>query len=202
MSSLKIVDVNETAEQLPPEETQTEQAQEIQEEIKNEPTIEKQSEPTQQPTPPEDPKPVEKFKPVKDKMTTCQKCGKYTLLKSYRYKHEKTCQGSIEGRPIRAKAKPKPKPQTQATSETRVREATSETRVPVFEDDDDYDKENIPPTKLSAPFKNQILKPQPVNPLVNIQNHYQLLHQEYIKQKQEKYNNLCQNMFKSKPKKR
>ena len=201
MSSLKIVDVNETAEQLPPEETQTEQAQEVQEEIKNEPTIEKQSEPTQQPTPPEDPKPVEKFKPVKDKMTTCQKCGKYMLLKSYRYKHEKTCQGSIEGRPIRAKAKPKPKPQTQATSETRVREATSETRVPVFEDDDD-DKENIPPTKLSAPIKNQIIKPQPINPLMNIQNHYQLLHQEYIKQKQEKYNNLCQNMFKSKPKKR
>ena len=150
MSSLKIVDVNETAEQLPPEETQTEQAQEVQEEIKNEPTIEKQSEPTQQPTPPEDPKPVEKFKPVKDKMTTCQKCGKYMLLKSYRYKHKKTCQGSIEGRPIRAKAKPKPKPQTQATSETRVREATSETRVPVFEDDDD--KENIPPTKIRCPY--------------------------------------------------
>ena len=47
-----------------------------------------------------------------------------------------------------------------------------------------------------------MLKPQPANPLMNIQNHYQLLQNEYIKQKQEKYNNLCQNMFKPKGKKR
>ena len=37
---------------------------------------------------------------------------------------------------------------------------------------------------------------------MNIQQHYQLLQNEYMKQKQEKYNNLGSNMFKAKPKKK
>jgi hypothetical protein len=176
MSNLKIVDVNETTEQLPPEEPQnepvSEQPHDVPEEIQNEPAPVKQPDPT-----PEEPKTVEKFKPVKDKMITCPKCGKYMLLKSYRYKHEKTCQGSIEGRPIRAKAKAEPKPVPK----------------PVYQEEE---KQYIPPVK------NQIFKPPPVNPIASLTQHYQLLQQEYIKQKQEKYNNLCQNMFKSKPKKR
>ena len=182
MSNLKIVDVNETAEQLPPEDLQNEpqnepvaeQPQEVQEDIKNEPVTEIKPE-----QPPEETKPVEQFKPVKDKMTTCQKCGKHMLLKSYRYKHEKTCQGSIEGRPIRAKAKPKAKAMPKYE--------------PVYQEEED-EKENIPPV-----VKNVV---QNVNPITSIAHHYQLLQQEYIKQKQQKYNNLCQNMFTTKLKKR
>ena len=181
MSNLKIVDVNETAEQLPPEDLQNEpqnepvaeQPQEVQEDIKNEPVTEIKPE-----QPPEETKPVEQFKPVKDKMTTCQKCGKHMLLKSYRYKHEKTCQGSIEGRPIRAKAKPKAKAIPKCE--------------PVYQEEDE--KENVPPV-----VKNVV---QNVNPITSIAHHYQLLQQEYIKQKQQKYNNLCQNMFTTKMKKR
>ena len=115
--------------------------------------------------------------------------------KNFRYYHDDHCsEDKIEYKPIKkqanpkGKAKPKPKPKP--------------VPVPVFEDEDDDDKENILTTKLRAPVKNQILKPQTVNPLANIQQHYQLLQNEYIKQKQEKYNNLCQNMFKAKPKKR
>lgn len=182
MSNLKIVDVNETTEQLPPEEPQNEpvaeQPHEIHETNQNEPVTETKPE-----QPPEEAKPVEQFKPAKDKMTTCQKCGKYMLLKSYRYKHEKTCQGSIEGRPIRAKAKPKAKAQPRVAPVDYVEE----------------EKETIPPVVQNAQHANVV---QNVNPISNLAQHYQLLQQEYIKQKQQKYNNLCQNMFTTKSRKR
>ena len=112
MSNLKTVDVNETAEQLPPEEPHdepqnepvAEQPQEVQEDIKNEPVTE-----TKQEQPPEETKPVEKFKPVRNKMTTCQKCGKYMLLKSYRYKHEKNLSGEHRRQTHQSKSKAKAK---------------------------------------------------------------------------------------------
>ena len=43
---------------------------------------------------------------------------------------------------------------------------------------------------------------QPTNPLNDITNHYAILQNQYIQQKKEKYNNLCQNMFAPKSKKR
>ena len=53
------------------------------------------------------------------------------LLKSYRYRHEKTCLGNIEGRPVRAKAKPKATPHVQkAVFEEAEREASRSSREP------------------------------------------------------------------------
>jgi len=43
---------------------------------------------------------------------------------------------------------------------------------------------------------------QPINPASVLSQHYQLLQQQFIKQKQEKYNNLCQSIFSSKSRKR
>ena len=118
--------------------------------------------------------------------------------KNCRYYHDEHCsEDKIEYKPIkkqanpRGKAKPKPKPVVQ--------------QVPVYEDDEEVKQprsagaSSALPT-LSVPVKNQVFKAQPSNPMPTLQQHYQLLHNEYIKQKQEKYNNLCQNMFKSKPK--
>ena len=101
------------------------------------------------------------------------------LLKSYRYKHEKICQGSIEGRPIRAKAKPKPKAQP--------------ILKPVHQEEE---------TCITPPVQNNIVNPPPVNPITSLTQHYQILQQEYIKQKQQKYNSLCEVMFESRGKKK
>ena len=43
---------------------------------------------------------------------------------------------------------------------------------------------------------------QPSNPLTDLTNHYQLLQNQFIQQKKETYNNLCQSMFAPKSKKR
>ena len=40
-----------------------------------------------------------------EKKITCPKCAKTLTLKSYRYSHERNCQGPLESKPI----KPKPK---------------------------------------------------------------------------------------------
>ena len=40
------------------------------------------------------------------------------------------------------------------------------------------------------------------NPVTDITNHYQLLQNQFIQQKKEKYNNLCQSMFAPKSRKR
>ena len=48
--------------------------------------------------------------------------------------------------------------------------------------------------------QNQIVQPR--NPLSDLTNHYQLLQQQFIQQKKEKYNALCQNMFVSRSTKR
>ena len=132
--------------------------------------------------PKEAPKEEVKEKPKrqtqKDKIQ-CPKCLKEVSIKTYKYSHEKICQGQLSERPVKHHAKPKPKPKI----------ATQE----IYEEEKE---QHIPQTVISQ-------QPPPiVNPLTNIQQHYQLLQQQYMKQKQEKYNNLCQNMFKTKLKKR
>ena len=185
MSSITVVDVNNEEAKQEPE--PVEQIEEAKEEVKEEqPTIQNEVVETPPKIEKEQPKEEEsknnsKTERYKDKNITCPKCSKSMLLRSYRYKHEKNCTGNIENKPIKPKAKPQPKAVPQ----------------PIYEEEEEEQKK-----PLSKPVKNQILKPQPVNPLTNIQQHYQLLHQQYIKEKQEKYNNLCQNMFKTKLKKR
>lgn len=126
----------------------------------------------------------------KDKIN-CGKCGKEMTIKSYKYSHEKNCKGQLSERAVKAhtkpKAKPKPKIVTQVVSEV---------------------EELTPQLLLSAPVTNQVFKPQPKhqppppNPITSLQQHYQLLQNEYLKQKQDRYNKLCPNMFNAKPEKR
>ena len=44
-----------------------------------------------------------------EKKITCPKCSKTVNLRSYRYKHEKNCQGNLEDRPTKKQVKPKVK---------------------------------------------------------------------------------------------
>ena len=199
-SSIKVVDINEEAKQ----ETNNETVEPIQEEEpNNEPAIENVVEPNEElaneppvvqstraelldnspdvkPEPKKKEPPIPLDQPVKqntrqqDKLVKCPKCDKQMKLKSYRYKHETTCKGKLEDIPRKPKAMPKLKVQP-------VQQEEPHEALPVS---------NPKPTQ---PIQNQII--QPSNPLTNMAHHYQLLQQQFIQQKKEKYNNLCQNMF-------
>ena len=190
-SNITVVDVNEEGKQQENEAVET-----IQEETNNEAVVEPVE---QQPdeivsAPPETkPEPKKKQPPIpidqtvkqnakqQDKLVKCPQCDKQMKLKSYRYKHEATCRGKLEDIPKKPKAMPKPKAQP--------------IQQPIQE---------VQP-KPTQPVQNQIREaspPQPSNPLTNMVHHYQLLQQQFIQQKKEKYNVLCQNMFSTKSKKR
>jgi len=108
-------------------------------------------------------------------------------LKSLRYNHQQKCQGTLEQKPVKQFSKPRamPKPKAQPIEQEEEIEEEIQQHKP----------------KLTQPVSNQILKPQTPN-LVDFASHYQLLQNQFMQQKKEKYNNLCQNMFSSKSKKR
>ena len=192
-NNIKVVDIIEEGKQ-----EENESVKPIPEETKNEGVIEQPPEQQDEivSAPPEQVKPEPKKKeppipldqPVKqnvrqqDKLVKCPQCDKQMKLKSYRYKHELTCKGKLEDIPRKPKAMPKPKAQP-IQQEGEIEEVVMQ-----------------PKPKLTQPVSNQILKPS--NPLTDFASHYQLLQNRFIQQKKEKYNNLCQNMFVSRSKKR
>ena len=109
------------------------------------------------------------------KQVQCPKCSKYMSLKNFRYRHEKLC--TTEPKPV--------KPHTKARAK------------PIIKQVEVYEVEEPKPIKKQIPTMLQ-----PSNPLTDITNHYQLLQNQLIQQKKEKYNNLCQNMFAPKTRKR
>ena len=129
------------------------------------------------------PKPKPKPKPKASDIVPCPDCNKNMTYKNLRYSHK--C--SPEPKPVKPQAKPKAKQQPKPKPPPEVYYSDSE------------EEANKP---LSRPVKNQILKPQPINPANALYQHYQLLQQQMIQQKQEKMNSLCQNMFSSKSKKK
>ena len=114
---------------------------------------------------------------AQDKMVRCPKCNKEMKYKNFRYGQPQRCQGGIENKPV--------KPHTKARAK------------PIIKQVEVYEVEEPKPVKKQIPPMLQ-----PTNPLTDITNHYALLQNQYIQQKKEKYNNLCQNMFAPKSKKR
>ena len=175
MSSIKVVDINnEEVKQVEAIEQPIEDIKEVVNEDVNEVVEE----------PPQETKKVkeevkEEPKPVRaqDKMVRCPKCNKEMKYKNFRYGHQQRCEGGIENRPV--------KPHTKARAK------------PIIKQVEVYEVEEPKPIKKQTPTMLQ-----PSNPLTDITNHYQLLQNQYIQQKREKYNNLCQNMFTPKSKKR
>ena len=174
MSSITVVDVNEEAKQETVE--GPEQIEEATEQI--EPTNEIVDNP-----PVEEVKEEVKETKADAKQVQCPKCSKYMSLKNFRYRHGKLC--ATEPKPVKPQAKPKgkskPKP---IIKQVEVNEQPQETPKQVI-------KQQIPQQQS-----------QPTSPLTDITNHYQLLQNQYIQQKKEKYNNLCQSMFTPKSRKR
>ena len=122
-----------------------------------------------------------------EKKITCPKCAKTLTLKSYRYSHERNCQGPLESKPIKPKPVPIAKPQ-------KVEYDEEEQHIPQQQQQNNIIA-NTPPPRRTQP------QPPP-NPIQNIAQHYQLLQNEYIRQKQEKYNALNKGIFGSRGKKR
>ena len=208
MATVKVVDLNEAGKELPAlepiEEEPKEEIKEEQPEIINEVVEETNtneetkeevkeevgkaslnSTPVGVEAKEEPPKPKPKPKPKASDIVPCPDWNKSMTYKNLRYSHK--C--SPEPKPVKPQAKPKAKQQPKP----KVQKPPPE----VYYSDDE--EEHKP---LSKPVKNQILKPQPINPTTALAQHYQLLQQAFIKQKQERYNNLCKNMFSSKSKKR
>ena len=112
---------------------------------------------------------------------------------------------------MKPQAKPKAKQQPKPTPKHEVLSGQRNPPPEVYYSDEE--EEHKPLSKPVAqgaragqqscpPVKNQILNPQPINPQTALAQHYQLLQQAFIKQKQERYNNLCMNMFSTKSKKK
>ena len=171
MSSIKVVDINEEAKQEEPVEKSIEEAkEETQEEVILETKEEAVNEVVEQEPKNEE---VEVKKPEKaqdatqepsklcDKMITCPKCNKSMKLKSYRYKHEKNCHGTLEKKPVKPFSKPRAQPKTQTKIENTIETKAS------------------PPIKLTQEVSNQVFKPEPqLSP-------YELARQSYIQMKEE-----------------
>ena len=190
MMSITVVDLQneEVKEEQPAIEEAKEEAEqpELTNEIIDEPTEKPKEEPKGEAKEvKEEPKP----KPIRaqDRIITCPKCNKSMKMKSYRYGHEQNCKGNLSERPVKKHTNPRPKQQPKPK--------------PVKLPPEVYysDEEEAPPTQ---PFIKKKQPPQPINHVSALAQHYQLLQNEFIKQKQERYNNLCMNMFSSKTKKR
>ena len=139
------------------------------------PKTEPMIEPTQEIEPVEALKNNSKTQARNEKKITCPKCAKTLTLKSYRYSHERNCQGPLETKPIKSikpKGVPIAKPQK---VEYRDEE---EQYVPPQQQQQNNIIANTPPPRRTQP------QPPP-NPLQNIAQHYQLLQNEYMRQKQE-----------------
>ena len=128
-----------------------------------------------------------------EKKITCPKCQKTLTLRSYRYSHERTCQGPLESKPIKSikpKAVPIAKPQKVEYHEVAHHEENQQPQP---------QQNNI---LANTPPPRRMQQQPPPNPLHNIAQHYQLLQNEYLRQKQEKYNALNKGIFGSRGKKR
>ena len=184
MSSIKVVDINN--EEAKQEEAIEQPIEEVKEEVNE--VVEEPPQETKEVIE-EEAKEQPKVK-AQDRMVRCPKCNKEMKYKNFRYGHQQKCQGGIENKPVKphTKARAKPKP---IIKQVEVNEhGSSEAR-------DLRDPQESPKQTIQKQIPQQ-----PSNPLTDITNHYQLLQNQFIQQKKEKYNNLCQSMFAPKTRKR
>ena len=195
--SIKVVDLQneEVKEEAPILEPIEEETQEPEHEVScsiREPVIDTTNEIIEEPKeevkeePKEEVKEQPKRQTQKDRIN-CPRCFKEMSVKSYKYTHQQNCQGQLSEKPVKKHTNPRPK----ETPKPKVQKPTPE----VYYSDEEEEVPQQPLIRKKQP-------PQPTNPTTALAQHYQLLQQQVIKQKQEKYNNLCMNMFSSKTKKR
>ena len=191
--SVKVIDLNETAKEEQPApaiETVEEEAPEATLETANE-IIEEAPAPVETvEQPKEQPKAKPKAKPKASDIVPCPDCNKNMTYKNLRCSHK--C--PPEPPPVKKQANPKPKAKQQAKPQQPPKPPPD-----VYYSESDDDEE---PQQPMLKKKNKQPAQQPINPTTALFQHYQFLQNQMIQQKQERYNNLCMNMFSSKSKKR
>ena len=192
MSSIKVVDINEEVKEEPPEPIEEEEQQqpditnEVVEEVgkvslnSNPVGVEVNEEPKQEPKEivEEQPKAKPKAKPKASDIVKCDKCDKSMTYKNLRYSH------NCDPKPVKKQANPKGKAKPKQPPKPPP-------DVYYSESDDDEEEPHQPMLKK----KNKQPPQQPINPTTALFQHYQFLQNQMIQQKQERYNNLCRNMF-------
>ena len=126
--------------------------------------------------------PKAKPKPKASDLVFCPDCNRQMTYKNLRYSHK--C--SPEPPPVKKQANPKGKAKAKPPPEVYYSESEEEEEV------------LQPVTKKK--IKQQVS--QPVNPVSTLAQQYQLLQQQMMQQKQERYNKICQGMFAPRTKKR
>ena len=183
--SIKVIDLNdETKEEAPalePIEEEPKEAPVETPEIVNEVVEETNEEPKPKQEQTEDPKPKPKAKPKPkpSDLVFCPDCSRQMTYKNLRYCHK--C--SPEPPPVKKQAKPKAKTKPKATPKPPPEVYYSES------------EEEEQPTQPLIKKKQQTVPVQPINPVDAMAQHYMILQQQMIQQKQERYNKICSNMF-------
>ena len=221
MSSIKVVDINEEVKEEPPEPIEEEEQQqpditnEVVEEVgkaslNSNPVgvevVEVNEEPKQEQVGDflnsnkvgvepkeiveEQPKAKPKAKPKASDIVKCDKCEKSMSYKNLRYSH------NCDPKPVKKQANPKGK--AKPKQPPKLHEVASKQRAPpdvyYSESDDDEPQPQQPMLKK----KNKQPAQQTFNPTATLAQQYQFLQNQMIQQKQERYNNLCMNMFSAK----
>ena len=132
-------------------------------------------------------KPKPKAKPKASDIVPCPDCNKNMTYKNLRYSHKCYPEPPPVKKHVNPKGKAKPKPRKPPPE--------------VYYSDSEEEVEEQQPTKTFMK-KKPASAPQPIDPATALIQHYQLLQQQMMKQKQERYNNLCQSIFSSKSKRR
>ena len=199
MSSIKVVDINEEVKEEPPEPIEEEEQQqpditnEVVEEVgKVGKAVGVNEEPKQEPKEivEEQPKAKPKPKTKASDIVKCDKCDKSMTYKNLRYSH------NCDPKPVKKQANPKGK--AKPKQPPKLHEVASKQRAPpdvyYSESDDDDEQPHQPMLKK----KNKQPAQQTFNPTATLAQQYQFLQNQMIQQKQERYNNLCMNMFSAK----
>ena len=207
-SNIKVVDVNEEAKQ-DIQEVKTEEVPQVVEEVKdevaneviNEPVIAQDTEKKVE----EVPKPEATPKPetLQDKVR-CPKCLREMTIKAFKYRHEKACQGKLSEKAVKPHTKPKakPKPKPEPITEEDPPPKPSEINPPMSEKSPTALLKS-PTVPVKPPTLNEASRAFATVPATNpLMSHYQLLQQQYMQQKQERFNNLFQGMVGGSRKKR
>ena len=202
MSSIKVVDINEEVKEEPAEPIEEEEEQQ-QPDITNEVVEEVgkavgvNEEPKQEQVGDflnsnkvgvepkeiveEQPKAKPKPKTKASDIVKCDKCDKSMTYKNLRYSH------NCDPKPVKKQANPKGKAKPKQPPKPPP-------DVYYSESDDDEDAPQQPMLKK----KNKQPAQQTFNPTATLAQQYQFLQNQMIQQKQERYNNLCMNMFSAK----
>ena len=182
--SISVVDLNEEAKEEAPaiDTIEEEETKETVVDVVNEVVEEVNEPPKEQPK--EEVKEQPKRQTQKDRIN-CPRCFKEMSVKSYKYSHEQKCQGKLSEKPVkkhtnpRPKQIPKPKPTPKPPPEIYYSSSEEEEQ----------------PTQPLIKKKQQTVPVQPINPVDAMAQHYMILQQQMIQQKQERYNKICSNMF-------